>query len=77
MADLILAPSGFGDDDYVVKHGGNVVGRIYHTHTTPEHISWFWSLLVTPQPADCRGHEATKEAAMAGFRARWDLLERG
>lgn len=76
-ADLLLAPSGLGAEDYVVKHQGQVVGRLYHTNSTPTQVSWFWSVLITPQPADCRGHEPTKEAAMAAFRARWDLLERG
>jgi hypothetical protein len=69
----------FGDkNDHVVLDGGRVVGRIFLSPQAPERQPWFWTITAPEQPpsVENRGYCATREAAMAAFRARWDLNER-
>jgi hypothetical protein len=63
-------------DDYDVRDGapdGAVIGRIMKG-PVPADVPWFWGFNLGPMaphsPADW-GHAATREAAMAAFRARW------
>jgi hypothetical protein len=69
-------PSGqWQDEDYDVLADGKVVGRIYEdAHlSTPSDMRWFWSLMVTPAtPGVTNGTAATREQAMAKFRAAWE-----
>jgi hypothetical protein len=54
---------------------GKPVGRIYENAlaSTPPDMRWFWSVLVTPAtPGLTNGTAATREEAMARFRAAWD-----
>jgi hypothetical protein len=55
---------------------GKVVGRIYEpagSRFDPPELRWFWSVLVTPAtPGVTNGHAATREEAMAKFRAGWE-----
>ena len=68
MTNLLLSPTRkyfwIGDEnDYVVLDGGRVIGRIMlHPHAS-DGRSWFTTSL------DKRGYSATREEAMADFKA--------
>ena len=78
MTNLLLSPTRkhyrIGDkDDYVVLDGGRVIGRIMlHPHA-PDGHPWFWTITAPdiPPSLDERGYSATREDAMADFKARW------
>jgi len=63
----------FGDeDDYVVLDGGRVIGRIFLSpHAPPEH-PWLWTITAPDLPPSAYNHGycATRDQAMANFRAR-------
>jgi len=78
MADLKLSPTRkhyrIGDkDDYVVLDGDRVIGRIFLQPQAPEGPPWFWTITAPdiPPSLDERGYSATREEAMAAFKARW------
>ena len=78
MADLKLSLTRkhyrIGDkDDYVVLDGVRVIGRIFLQPQSPEGRPWFWTITATdiPPSLDKWGHSATREEAMAHFKARW------
>jgi hypothetical protein len=82
MAQLILKrasasrPSGqWQDEDYDVLADGKVVGRIYEdaSASTPPELRWFWSVtaIVPATRGKTNGTAATREEAMAKFRAAW------
>jgi hypothetical protein len=52
---------------------GKVVGRIYEGDpggSSPPELRWFWSIMIVPAvPNMTNGHAATREEAMARFRA--------
>jgi hypothetical protein len=62
------------DEDYDVFADGKLVGRIYedpqHLSVPPE-LRWFWSVTaIAPAiPSVTNGTAATREEAMANFRA--------
>jgi len=60
-------------DDYDVFECDHHIGRIMWTHTASRETPWFWSITVrvSQQPTD-RGYAATREAAMADFKAAWE-----
>jgi len=67
-------PSGqWQDEDYDVLADGKVVGRIYEdaSASTPPDMRWFWSItaIVPAVPNLTNGYAATREEAMAKFRA--------
>jgi hypothetical protein len=78
MADLKLSPTRkhyrIGDkDDYVVLDGARVIGRIFFQPQSPEGRPWFWTITAPniPPSIDKRGYSATREEAMAAFKALW------
>jgi hypothetical protein len=69
------------DEDYDVFADGKMVGRIYErgsAHEPPE-LRWFWSIteIAPAVPNVTYGHAATREEAMAKFRAGWEKTKAG
>ena len=67
-------PSGhWGDDDYDVLAGGEVVGRIFKANAAPGGSPWMWTLTFGhyEDRTPTHGYAATREAAMAAFAKSW------
>jgi endonuclease YncB( thermonuclease family) len=60
------------DDDYDVYNGERVIGRIMRHPQAPDDRPWFWTIVQGIRPVtDSHGYSATREQAMADFKARW------
>jgi hypothetical protein len=73
----ISRPSGqWKDEDYDVIADGKVVGRILEEGSRfgPPELRWGWSItsIVPATPGVTNGTAATREEAMAKFRAAWE-----
>ena len=63
-------------DDYDVRLGnasGRVVGRIFRQPRAPKEQPWFWTITAREKSPSVynRGYAASREQAMADFKARW------
>jgi hypothetical protein len=61
-------------DDYDVRLGdasGPVVGRIMRHPQAPEDQPWYWTITAREQPPSVYNHAASREQAMADFKARY------
>jgi alkylated DNA nucleotide flippase Atl1 len=71
---LKLKPTGLGQpNDYeVLDPNRRPIGRIMQTHAASRDTPWFWTITArVPQSTHDRGYAATREEAMADFKARW------
>jgi hypothetical protein len=74
-AKLSRSSGQWQDEDYDVLADGKVVGRLYEdaSASTPPELRWFWSItvIVPATRGKTNGTAATREEAMAKFRAAW------
>ena len=74
MTNLLLSPTRkhyrIGDKEL---DGGRVIGRIMLHPQAPDGHPWCWTITAPdiPPSLDERGYSATREEAMADFKARW------
>ena len=59
--------------DFVVLDAGEVVGRIMLHPQAPPGQPWFWTITTLDKPPSVysRGYAATREQAMADFKAQY------
>jgi hypothetical protein len=68
-------PDGQSDEDYDVLADGKPVGRILEANTSsPSELRWVWSItsIWPARKGVTNGKGATREGAMAKFRAAWE-----
>jgi hypothetical protein len=67
-------PSGeWSDDDYDVRYDNRVIGRIFLHPQVPVGRPWFWSITAGEARSSIfnKGYSASREQAMADFKAQW------
>ena len=73
MFRLVSATSKDDDrDSFAVFEGECCVGQIMHTQLSPQGKPWFWTIFARGVPiVPDRGYAATRQQAMADFKAQW------
>ena len=77
MTTLTLKPTDLGsgklpDDFEVFDADRKAIGRIMLHPQAPKGEPWFWTITARwPNAMHDRGYAATREEAMAAFKARW------
>jgi hypothetical protein len=67
-------PSGeWSDDDYDVRDGDRVIGRIMLHPQAPKDQPWFWTITAREAAPSIynKGYAASREQAMADFKVLW------
>jgi len=64
---------GGGDDDFDVRDGDRVIGRIVRHPQAPKEAPWFWVISADGRKASLvdRGYAASCEDAVVRFKAQW------
>jgi len=79
---LILEPTGrhydtqWSDSDYIVLDDKRTcIGRIFLSPHSPPDRNWMWTITARQYPPTIhsRGYSATREDAMADFKAQWSV----
>lgn len=69
---LVHANTSRGGDDYDVRDGDRVVGRIMLHPQGPQGHSWFWTITArVPQSFVDRGYAASRDEALSNFKEQW------
>ena len=60
-------------DDYDVRDGDRVIGRIFLHPQAPHGRPWFWSITAGEAKSSIfnKGYAASREQALADFKAQW------
>jgi hypothetical protein len=63
----------WGPNDFDVLDAGRSIGRIFLSPQAPQGRPWFWMITAHdyPRSIHTRGYSATRELAMADFKAQW------
>ena len=76
---LILRQTNLGsgklsDDFEVLDADRKPAGRILWAHAASRNTPWFWTITArVPNSMHDRGYAATREQAMADFKAAWNI----
>jgi hypothetical protein len=63
----------WGPNDFDVCEGDRGIGRIFFSPQSPPDRNWMWTITASdyPRSIHSRGYSATREQAMADFKAQW------
>ena len=64
---------GGGDDDFDVRDGERVIGRIVRHPQAPKEAPWFWAITAESRKSSLadRGYASSGEDAVMQFKAQW------
>jgi hypothetical protein len=63
----------WGPNDFDVCEADRCIGRIFLSVQAPQGLPWFWTITAREYAPTIhsRGYSATREEAMAEFKAQW------